>query len=57
MRHRAEAMIAFIAEVLVAEGFRAEDERRAGELMVEADFADSASANFAMTELDPRQRA
>lgn len=37
-RHRAEAMIGFIADVLAAEGFRPGDARRVGELMVEADL-------------------
>ncbi|MDB5379965.1 MAG: Malate/L-lactate dehydrogenase [Rubritepida sp.] len=37
-RFRAEAMIAFVAEVLAAEGFRPADARRVGELMVEADL-------------------
>jgi LDH2 family malate/lactate/ureidoglycolate dehydrogenase len=37
-RRRPEAMIAFAADVLVAQGLRAADARRAGELMVEADL-------------------
>ena len=37
-RRRAEAMIAFVAEILGAEGFRPGDARRVGELMVEADL-------------------
>jgi LDH2 family malate/lactate/ureidoglycolate dehydrogenase len=37
-RHRHQAMIGFIADVLVAHGFRAADARRCGELMVEADL-------------------
>ncbi len=37
-RYRAEAMIGFVADVLVAEGFRPADARRVGELMVEADL-------------------
>lgn len=37
-RHRAGAMTAFIADVLVAEGFRPGDAGRVGELMVEADL-------------------
>ncbi len=37
-RHRAEAMIGFVADVFVAEGLRPAEARRAAELMVEADL-------------------
>jgi L-2-hydroxycarboxylate dehydrogenase (NAD+) len=57
-RHRADAMVAFIAAVLTAEGFRAEDARRVGELMVEADLTGADSHGiFRLPQYARRLRA